>query len=147
MRECKDNNIWIWENNFGGQNTNLYIFTYLAQCVNKCGQKSLTFNWKNVKSIVATFDNFVEFCKKTNSNIDTIILDVSFGYQIPKKSHAKSSAKSNMPLLEKIIEVQLRKVSHMMYYKEPFITKLHTAVDVLQYSFIKSGGLTSLLLV
>ena len=147
MRECKDNNIWIWENNFGDQNTNLYIFTYLAQCVNKCGQKSLTFNWKNVKSTVATFDNFVEFCKKTNSNIDTIILDVSFGYQIPKKSHAKSSAKSNMPLLEKIIEVQLRKVSHMMYYKEPFITKLHTAVDVLQYFFIKNGGLTSLLLV
>lgn len=147
MRECKDNNIWIWENNFGGQNTNLYIFTYLAQCVNKCGQESLTINWKNVKSIVATVDNSVEFCKKTNSNIDTIILEVSFVYQISKKSRAKSSAKSNMPLLEKIIEVQLRKVSHMMYYKEPFITKLHTAVDVLQYFFIKNGGLTSLLLV
>ena len=147
MRECKDNNIWIWKNNFGGQNTNLYIFTYLAQCVNKCGQESLTINWKNVKSIVATFDNFVEFCKKTNSNTDTIILEVSFVYQISKKSRAKSSAKSNMPLLEKIIEVQLRKVSHMMYYKEPFITKLHTAVDVLQYFFIKNGGLTSLLLV
>ena len=147
MRECKDNNIWIWENNFGGQNTNLYIFTYLAQYVNKCGQESLTINWKNVKSIVATFDNFVELCKKTNSNIDTIILNVSFAYQISKKSRAKSSAKSNMPLLEKIIEVQLRKVSHMMYNKEPFITKLHTAVDVLQYFFIKNGGLTSLLLV
>ena len=49
-----------------------------------------------------------------------------------------------MPLLENTAEVPFRKGSRMIY-KESFISELYTAVDVLQSSNIKIGGLTSLL--
>ena len=95
-------------------------------------------------SIVATFDNFVEVCKKANSNIDTITLDLLYIYQISQKSRARSSIKVKMPLLENTTEVPFRKGSRMIY-KESFMSELYTAVDVLQSSNIEIGGLTSLL--
>ena len=51
----------------------------------------------------------------------------------------------SMSMLQKIVEVQFRKGSHVMSYKESFIGESFTAVDLLQSSFIKSGRLTSLL--
>ena len=49
-------------------------------------------------SILATLDDFFEVCKKANSNMETIILDLPFIYQVSKKSHASSSTKFKMPL-------------------------------------------------
>ena len=96
--------------------------------------------WKT--SSMVTFDNFVEVCKKVNSNFKTIILNLPSIYQISKKSRPRSSTKVKMPLLEKNVEVQFRKGSRMIYYKESLISELYTTVDFLQSSFIKSGGLT-----
>ena len=46
-----------------------------------------------------------------------------------------------MPLLENIIEVQFKKGSSMLHYKETFLDVNYKTVDFLQSSFKKQGGL------
>ena len=91
-------------------------------------------------STVTTFDDFVQLCEKANS-IKAIVLDLPFIYPIPKKARTRSSTKVKMPLMESIVEVQFKKGSSMLHYKESFLEESYTTVNFLQPSFLKKGGL------
>ena len=92
-------------------------------------------------STVATFDDFVQLCEKANNNIKSIVLDLPFIYPISKKARTRSSTKVKMPLMESIVEVQFKKGSSMLHYKESFLEESYTTVNFLQPSFLKQGGL------
>ena len=90
---------------------------------------------------VPTFDDFVQLCEKANNNIKAIVLDLPFIYPISKKARTRSSTKVKMPLMESIVEVQFKKGSSMLHYKESFLEESYTTVNFLQPSFLKKGGL------
>lgn len=102
LQLIRDSNVWIWAYSCGVQNKNWYLFTRLAQCVNTGDQNQSLLNTTadgthgNIgklfrkRSTVASFDNFVEVCKNKNSNIKTIILDLSSVYEISENSRARS---------------------------------------------------------
>ena len=92
-------------------------------------------------STVATFDDFVQLCEKASNNIKTIVLVLPFIYLISKKTRTRSSTKVKMPLMESIVEVQLKKESSMLHYKESFLKESYTTVNILQPTFFKKGGL------
>ena len=52
-----------------------------------------------------------------------------------QKARTRSSTKVKMALMESIVEVQFKKGSSMLHYKESFL------VNFLQPSFFKKGGL------
>ena len=66
-------------------------------------------------STVATFDDFVQLCEKASNNIKTIVLVLPFIYLISKKTRTRSSTKVKMPLMESIVEIQLKKGSSMLH--------------------------------
>ena len=45
-----------------------------------------------------------------------------------------------MPFMKSIVEVQLKKGSSMLHYKESILEESYTAVNFLQPSFLKKGG-------
>ena len=92
-------------------------------------------------STVATFDDFVQLCEKANNNIKAIVLDLPFIYPISKKARTRSSTKVKMPLMESIVEVQFKKGSSMLHYKESFLEESYTTTNFLQPSFLKKDGL------
>ena len=104
---CNEDHIWLWPDNYSGQNKNWYLFTGLVQCVNKWGTETLTIkclgkgphSWKTIlhigkqfckTSTVVTFNDFVQLCEKVNNNIKTIVLDLPFIYPISKKARTRS---------------------------------------------------------
>ena len=92
-------------------------------------------------STVAIFDDFLQLCEKANNNIKAIVLDLPFIYPISKKARTRSSTKVKMPLIESIVEVQIKNGSSMLHYKESFLGESYTTVNFLQPSFLKKGGL------
>ena len=72
-----------------------------------------------------------------NNNLKTIVLDLPFIYPISKKAHTRSSTKVKRPLMESIVEVQFRKGSRMLHYKESLLKESYTTVNFLQPSFFK----------
>ena len=92
-------------------------------------------------STVATFDDFVQLCEKGDNNIKAIVLDLPFIYPISKKARTRSSTKVKMPLMKSIAEVQFKKGSSMLHYKESFLEESYTTVNFLQPSFLKKDGL------
>ena len=60
-------------------------------------------------STVATFDDFVQLCKKANNNIKTIVLGLPIIYPISQKARRRSSTKVKIPLMESIVKVQFKK--------------------------------------
>ena len=94
---------------------------------------------------VANFDDFVQLCEKANNNIKTIVLDLSFIYSISKKAHTRSTTNVKMSLTESIFEVQFKKGNSMLRYKESFLAESYTTVNFLRSSFLKKGGLKTLL--
>ena len=161
IRQCNEDHIWLWADNCSDQNKNWYLFTSLAQCVNiwrpgtitiKCLEKGHTFMAADAMhgnigklfrktSTVATFDDFVQLCEKANNNIKSIVLDLPFIYPISKKARTRSSTKVKMPLIKSIAEVQFKKGSSMLHYKESFLEESYTTVNFLQPSFLKKDGL------
>ena len=65
-----------------------------------------------------TFGDFIQLCEKANNNIKTIVLDLPFIYPISKKARTRPSIKVKMPLMESIVEIQFKKGSCMLHYKE-----------------------------
>ena len=157
IRQCNEDHIWLWAENFSGQNKNWYLFTGLAQCVNTWGPETITIKYQervhtymaadaihgNIGKLfrktntVATFDDFVQLCEKANNNIKAIVLDLPFIYPISKKARTRSSTKVKMPLMKSIAEVQFKKGSSMLHYKESFLEESYTTVNFLQSSFLK----------
>ena len=157
IRQCNEDHIWLWADNCSGQNKNWYLFTRLAQCVNRRGPETITIKYLekghtymaaetihgNIgklfrkTSTVVTFDDFVQLCEKANSNIKAIVLDLPFIYPISKKSRTRSSNKLKMLLMKSIAEVQFKKGSSMLHYKESFLEESYTTVNFLQPSFLK----------
>ena len=88
-------------------------------------------------STVATFDDFVQLREKANNNIKETVLDLPFIYPISKKAHTRSSTKVKIPLMESIVEVQFKKGSSMLHYKEFCLKESYTTVNFLQPSFLK----------
>ena len=88
-------------------------------------------------STVVAFDDFVQLCEKANNNIKAIVLDLPFIYPVSKKARTRSSTKVKMPLTESIVEVQFKKGSSMLHYKESFLEESYTTVNFLQPSFLK----------
>ena len=86
-------------------------------------------------SNATTFDGFVQLCENANNNIKAIVLDLPFIYPISKKARTRSSAKVKMPLMESIVEVQSKKGSSVLHYKESFLEEIYTTVTFLQRSF------------
>ena len=70
-------------------------------------------------STVATFDDFVQLREKVKNNIK--VLDLPFICSISKKARTRSSTKVKMALMESIVEVQFKKGSSMLHYKESFL--------------------------
>ena len=88
-------------------------------------------------STVATFDDFVQLCKKANSNIKTIVLGLPIIYPISKRTRTRSSTKVKIPLMESIVEVQFKKGSRMLHHKESFLEESYITANFLQPSFLK----------
>ena len=161
IRQCNEDHIWLWADNCSGQKKNWYLFIGVAQYVNTWGPGTITINYLekghtfmaadaihgNIRklfrktSTVAAFDDFVQLCEKSNKSIKAIVLDLPFIYPIPKKARTRSSTKVKMPLMESIVEVQCKKGSSMLHYKESFLEESYTTVNFLQPSFLKKGGL------
>ena len=161
IRQCNEDHIWLWADNCSRQNKNWYLFTGLAECVNTWGPETITIKYLekghtyvaaeaihgNIRklfrktSAVATFDDFVQLCEKANNNIKAIVLDLPFTYPISKKARTRSSTKVKMPLMKSIAEVQFKKGSSMLHYKESFLEESYTTVNFLQPSFLKKDGL------
>ena len=157
IRQCNEDHIWLWADNCSGQNKNWYLFTGLAQCVNTWRPETITIKYQekshtfiaadrihgNIGKLfrktntVATFDDFVQLCGKMNNNMKTIVLNLPFIYPISKKERTRSSTKVKMPLMESIVEVQLKKGNSMLHYKEYFLEESYTTVNFLQPSFLK----------
>ena len=161
IRQCNEDHIWLWADNCSGQNKNWYLFTGLAQCVNTWEPETITIKYLekghtfmvagtmhgNIGKLfhktntVATFDDFVQLCEKANNNIKAIVLDLPFIYPISKKARTRSSTKVKMPLMKSIAEVQFKKGSSMLHYKESFLEESYITVNFLQPSFLKKDGL------
>ena len=88
-------------------------------------------------SIVVIFDDVFQLCGKSNSNVKATILDLSFIYTISKKACTRSSTKVKMSLMESIVEVQFKRGSSMLRYKESFLEESYTTVNFIQPSFLK----------
>ena len=160
IRQCNEDHIWLWADNCSGQNKNWYLFTGLAQCVNTWEPETITIKHLekghtfmvagamhgNIGKLfqktntVATFDDFVQLCEKANNNIKAIDLDLRFIYSIFKKARTRSSNKVKMPLVVCLAEVQFKKGSSMLNYKESFLEESHTTVNFFQPCFLKKGG-------
>ena len=158
--QCNEDHICLWADNSSCRNKNWHLFTALAQCVNTWEPETITIKYlekghifmaadaihENIgklfrnTSTVATFDDFVQPCEKANNNIKTVVLDLPFIYPISKKASTRSSTKVKMPLMESIAEVQFKKGSSMLHYKESFLEESYTTVNFLQ-PFLKKGGL------
>ena len=158
IRQCNEDHIWLWVDNCSGQNKSWYLFTGLAQLVNTSGPETIIIKYLEKghtfmaadaiygnfgklfrkTSTVATFDNFVQLCQKVNNNTKTIVLDLPFMYPISKKARTRSSTKVNMPRIESIVEVQFKKGSSMLHYKEFFLEESCTTVNFLEPSFLKN---------
>ena len=147
--QCNEDHIWLWVDKCSGQNKNWYLFTGLAQCVNTWGPETITIKYLekghtymaadaihgNIgklfrkTSTVATFDDFVQLYEKANNNIKAIVLDLPFIYLISKKARTRSSTKVKIPLMKSIAEVQFKKGSSMLHYKESFLEESYTTVN------------------
>ena len=158
--QCNEDHIWLWADNSSCRNKNWHLFTALAQCVNTWEPETITIKYlekghifmaadaihENIgklfhkTSTFATFDDFVQPCEKANNNIKTVVLDLPFIYPISKKARTRSSTKVKMPLMESIAEVQFKKGSSMLHYKESFLEESYTTVNFLQ-PFLKKGDL------
>ena len=96
-------------------------------------------------STVTAFDDSVQLHEKTNSDMKTIVLDLSFIHPISKKARTGSSTrlstKVKMSLMESIVKVQFKKGSSMLHYKESFLKEGCTTVNILQPSFLKRSSL------
>ena len=155
--QCNEDHILLWADNCSGQKKNWYLFTGQAQCVNTWGPETITIKYlvKGHTSMAAdaihgnigklfrktsnatTFDGFVQLCENVNNNIKAIVLDLPFIYPISKKARTRSSTKVKMPLMESIVEVQFKKGSSMVHYKESFLEEIYTTVTFLQRSFFR----------
>ena len=151
--QCNEYHIWLCTNNCSSQDKKWCLFTGLTQCVNTWGPETITIKYLekgqtfmaadaihgNIgklfckTSTVATFDDFVQLCKKANSNIKTIVLGLPIIYLISKRS----STKVKIPLMESIVEVQFKKGSRMLHYKESFLEESYITANILQPSFLK----------
>ena len=160
IRQCNEDHIWLWADNCSGQNKNWYLFTGLAQCVNTWEPETITIKYLekghtfmvagtmhgNIGKLfqktntVATFDDFVQLCEKANNNTKAIDLDLPFIYSIFKKARTRSSTKVKMPLVVCLADVQFKKGSSMLNYKESFLEESHTTVNFFQPCFLKKGG-------
>ena len=158
ISQDNQDHIWLWADNCSGQNKIWYLFSGLAQCVNTWEPETITIKYLEKgdtfvaadavhgdirklfrkKNTVANFDDFVQLYEKANNNIKAI--DLPFIYPISKEAQTRSLTKVKVLLMESIVEVQFKKGSSMLHYKESFLEEIYTTVNFLQLSFLKKCG-------
>ena len=142
--------VLIWADNCGGQNKNWRLFSGLVQTVNqswgpnivrlKYLERGHTFmaadsvhgaigRKMKKKASIVNFRDFVEICASSQADVNPVIMENSDFRSFQKHVKSRDSEKVKMPLLHDIVEVEFRKGSSSMFYKEHFNQDDYIEVD------------------
>ena len=152
-------NVWFWLDNCAGQGKNWYLFTAIIQSLNTwCKTITITLLYlhkghtfkaadgahgdigKVMKKTpkIGDFDAFACICSNSSENTEALILDYQDVYKFASMVRSRNSAKSKVPLLSTLVEIQFRKGSQAMFVKRDFDEEDYEEVHFLKESSVKS---------